>query len=119
MERAGTKDEEGRWLPGFRCYGAFIGSDDYVRQQLRKEATRICTDIDKVMHLLREDSQAAWVILSSAMVHQLDYSLTLQYPSDMLECARVLDTRLWAALEQVSGQHLIAKVEEGGGVECV
>ena len=119
MERAGTKDEEGRWLPGFRCYGVFIGSNDYVRHQLRKESTRICSDIDKVMHLLREDSQAAWVILSSAMVHQLDYSLTLQYPSDSLECAEMVDARVWAAVEQLAGQPHIARGEEGAGVECI
>ena len=119
MERAGTKDEEGRWLPGFRCYGVFIGSNDYVRHQLRKESTRICSDIDKVMQLLREDSQAAWVILSSAMVHQLDYSLTLQYPSDSLECAEMVDARVWAAVEQLAGQPHIARGEEGAGVECI
>ena len=58
------------------------------------EATRICQEIDKMMHLLHRDSQAAWVILSTAMAHQLDYSLSLQYPTDMLECATRLDARL-------------------------
>ena len=120
MKRAGTEEEEGgAWLPGFRCYGVYIGSDRYVQQMLAKEATRICGEIDKVMHLLRRDSQAAWVILSSAMAHQLDYSLSLQYPSDMLECATRVDARLWQALEQLAGQHHIPRGEEGAGVECV
>ena len=43
----------------------------------------------------------------------------MQYPSDMLEGSRVLEGRLWAALEEVSGQPHIARGEEGGGVECV
>ena len=53
------------------------------------------------------------------MAHQLDYSLTLQYPSDMLECATRVDARLWQALEQPAGQHRIPRGEEGAGVECV
>ena len=71
------------------------------------------------MHLLRDDPQAAWVLLSSAHAHQLDYSLTLQYPSDMREGAKMLDNRLWTALEQVSGQHHIARADEGRGTECI
>ena len=70
------------------------------------------------MHLLRDDCQAAWVILSTAMAHQLDYSLTLQYPSDVLECAEMVDARIWSALEQLSGQLQIPR-REGGGIECV
>ena len=86
MEQAGIRAEEGGpWLSGFRCYGVYIGSDAYVRHMLKKEAERICGEIDQVMHLLRKDSHAAWILLSTAMAHQLDYSLTLQYPSDMLE----------------------------------
>ena len=119
MKRAGIEDEGGAWLPGFRCYGVYIGSDSYVRYMLAKEATRICQEIDKMMHLLRRDSQAAWVILSTAMAHQLDYSLSLQYPSDMQECATRVDARLWTALEQLAGQHRIPRGEEGAGVECV
>ena len=71
------------------------------------------------MHLLRNDSQAAWVILSTAMAHQLDYSLTLQYPSDVLECAKAVDDRLWAAMEQLASQPCIPRGEEGAGIECV
>ena len=49
-----------------------------------------------MMHLLRNDSQAAWVILSTAMAHQLDYILTLRYPSDMLEWMYA-SGRLWSS----------------------
>ena len=120
MERAGVEAEEGGdWLPGFRCYGVFIGSDRYVQHMLLEEGKRICKEIDQVMRLLRADTQAAWVILSTAMAHQLDYSLTLQYPSDMLECATMVDARLWTALEQLAGQTRIPRGEEGAGVECV
>ena len=31
MERAGTRvGEDGPWMPGFRCYGVYIGSNAYV-----------------------------------------------------------------------------------------
>ena len=119
MERAGVWDENGVWRPGLRCYGVFLGSPEYVRHMLRGEAERICTEIDKVMHLLRNDLQSAWAILSSALAHQLDYSLSLQYPSDSLEAAQIVDDRIWSALEQLADQPHIARGEEGGGIECV
>ena len=87
-----------QWLPGFTCYGVEIGSDAFVKHSLRARVQEVIDQVDKVMHLLRDDPQAAWVLLSTAHAHQLDYSLTLQYPSDMLEGAEMLDARLWAAL---------------------
>ena len=93
MPRAGL-EVEGQWQPGFTCYGVEIGSQAYVRHRLSVRVEELVSQVDKVNHLLREDAQAAWVLLSTALAHQLDYSLTLQYSSDMLECARVLDTRL-------------------------
>ena len=119
MKRAGLELEGGGFHPGFRCYGVFIGSDEYVRSMLKREGERLCSEIDKMMHLLRDDCQAAWVILSTAMAHQLDYSLTLQYPTDVLECAKMVDARIWAALEQLAGQPTIARGEEGGRAACV
>ena len=110
MERAGIWDENGVWRPGLRCYGVFLGSPEYVRHKLRGEADRICTEIDKVMHLLRNDLQSAWAILSSALAHQLDYSLSLQYPSDSLECAQIVDGRIWSAMEQLADQPHIAQL---------
>ena len=119
MKRAGLESDGGGFHPGFRCYGVFIGSDEYVRSMLKQEGERLCSEIDKMMHLLRDDCQAAWVILSTAMAHQLDYSLTLQYPTDVLECAQMLDARIWAALEQLAGQATIARGVEGGQAACV
>ena len=118
MPLAGVK-VEAQWLPGFTCYGVEIGLDAYIRHRLGERGEELIGEVDRVMHLLRDDTQPAWVLLSTALSHQLDYSLTLQYPSDMLEVATSLDTRLWAALEQVSGQSHIPRVEERGGVECV
>ena len=64
----------------------------YVQHMLRKQAEQICSEMDKVMQLLLKNSQAAWILMStSAMAHQLDYNLTLQYPGDMLESANMVD----------------------------
>ena len=48
-------------------------------------------EVDKVMKLLKDNHQAAWVLLSTSLSKQLDFSLTLQYPSDMLEPAAEMD----------------------------
>jgi hypothetical protein len=57
MERAGKRAEEGGpWLPGFRCYGVFVGSDSYVWHMLGQVVARIYDKVDKVTHLLRADS---------------------------------------------------------------
>ena len=67
----------------------------YVQHMLRKQAEQICSEMDKVMQLLLKNSQAAWILMSTAMAHQLDYNLTLQYPgdniTDMLESANMVD----------------------------
>ena len=63
----------------------------YVQHMLRKQAEQICSEMDKVMQLLLKNSQAAWILMSTAMAHQLDYNLTLQYPGDMLESANMVD----------------------------
>ena len=42
-------------------------------------------------------------------------SLALQYPSDSLESAEMVDARVWKALEQLAGQPHIARGEEGAG----
>ena len=121
MDRAGLQVGD-RWLPGFRAYGVFIGSKEYVKFSLMEKVAGLGglrEEVDKVMEVLKEDSQAAWVLLSTSLSQQLDYSLSLQYPSDMLEAAAAMDQRLWEALQQVSGQSHIPRGEEGLGIECV
>ena len=113
------EEVDGRWLPGFTCYGVEIGCDAFVKHKLDIKVAELVKEVDDIMELLAEDKQAAWTILSTAVAHQLDYSLTLQYPTDMLEGAAALDARIWQALEQLAGQERIPRGEEGLGVECV
>ena len=71
------------------------------------------------MDLLKKDGQSAWVLLSASLSSQLEYLLTLQYPSDVLEIAADVDGRIWQALEQLSAQAFIPRGQEGGGYSCV
>ena len=45
IEEGSIKDDEGNILKGLKVYGIPIGSEEYVRQFLKEEATRICKDI--------------------------------------------------------------------------
>ena len=82
MPRAGVEVGE-QWLAGFQCYGVAIGSAEYVEYVLGEKVEDLRNDVDKVMDLLEEHHHAAWVLLSTSFSQQLDYLLTLQYPTDM------------------------------------
>ena len=107
------------WHPGFTCYGVEIGSSGYIRHMLGERLSRLKEEVDNLMALLKDNNQAAWVVLSSSLAQTLDYSLTLQYPSDILEVSRDLDARLWTAFEQLAGQPRIPRGNEGLGFECM
>ena len=118
MPRAGVQVGN-QWLAGFQCYGVAIGSPEYVEYTLGEKVEELCQDVDKVMDLLKDDLHAAWVLLSTSLSQQLDYLLTLQYPSDMMGPARAMEAKLWEMLEHVAGQPRIPQGEEDMGVECV
>ena len=67
MPLAGVKVGE-QWLPGFTCYGVEIESDAFVKHSLRARVQDVIDQMDKVMHLLRDNPQAAW---SSSQQHTL------------------------------------------------
>ena len=71
------------------------------------------------MSLLDGHHHACWVLLSASFSYQLDYLLTLQYPSEIEGSARSMEARLWEVLENLAGQPRIPQGEEGLGVECV
>ena len=118
MPRAGVVVEE-QWLAGFMCYGVAIGSPEYVEYILGEKVEELRGDVDKVMALLEDHHHAAWVLLSTSFSQQLDYLLTLQYPSDMEGPARNMEAKLWEVLEHLAGQPRIPQGEEGLGTECV
>ena len=113
------EDVEGSWLPGFKCYGAYIGSNQYVKFKLGQKVEELISDIDTIIELLKEDSHAAWSMLSRILTQQFDYLQSLQYPSNIAEAAERLDSRIWRAVEQHAGQGHLPRKEGGLGWECV
>ena len=103
---------EGRFEPGFICYGIPMGSDAYVGKALwEKAAGRQPGDLEKVTSILAKDSQALWVTVHRSIAHKMDYHLSLCYPSDILPVARHLDAVVWAAFERAVGQHVPRRQE--------
>ena len=88
----------GVWFPGFLCYGVAIGSKGFVDHFLGSKIKQLSNEMDKVMEILKDDNQAAWVLLLTSLAHQLDYSLTLQYPRDIIPFASNLDNHIWSIL---------------------
>ena len=109
---------EGRFEPGFICYGIPMGTDAYVSKALWEKAEEVKLDLEKVSNILAEDNQALWVALHRSIAHKMDYHLSLCYPTDILPVARHLDSALWSAFELAVGQH-VPRQEEGLGLECV
>ena len=71
MPRAGEM-VGGQWEAGFMCYGIAIGTKRYVQSRLQGKVEKLSGDIDQVMDLLQQDSQAAWTLLSCSLSSQLD-----------------------------------------------
>ena len=57
MPLAGVKVGD-HWHPGFTCYGVEIGSEGFVKHNLKERVQEVVGQVDKVMHLLRDDPQA-------------------------------------------------------------
>ena len=117
LKRAGAM-VDGRFEPGFICYGIPLGSDSYVRHALWTKAAEVERDINKVVEVLAEDSQALWVAIHRSLAHKMDYHLSLCYPSDILPVAKYLDSVIWGAFERAVGQQ-VPRRDEGKGWECV
>ena len=62
--------------------------------------------------------QAIWTVLQCSLSQKLDWQLNLNYPLDVEEAAKMLDSELWSLLEFAASQH-IPRTGEGMGVECV
>ena len=89
----------GVFCPGFICYGIPIGCDTFVRTKLFEKVEEVAKGADKACEVLGKDSQALWTVLRSSVAQQLDYHMSLCYPSDMKAAAEHLDGVLWRVLE--------------------
>ena len=119
MRRAGEV-VDGEWEHGFMCYGMAVGSDKYVRNRLMAKVDEVTDQVNSVRKVLgpQKDLQAILAVLQCSLSQKLDWQLSLNYPSDVKEAAKKLDSELWRLLEFASSQH-IPRAEEGMGVECI
>ena len=61
----------GKWEPGFICYGVPIGSDKYVLHMLNLKMEEIEREAEQVLTVLEEEKQALWTTLRSSLSHKL------------------------------------------------
>ena len=117
MKRAGEV-VDGEWENGFMCYGIAVGSDN-VRNRLMAKVDEVTDQLNSVRKVLgpQKDLQAIWAVLQCSLSQKLDWQLSLNYPSDVREVSKKLDSELWRLLEFASSQR-IPRAEEGMGVEC-
>ena len=94
-----------------------MGSDPFVRHMLRKKVEEVVEGAERACNTMVREKQGLWTILRSSLSQQLDYWLSLCYPSDVQEAASYLDTALWGVLERATGLH-IPRGDEGLGWEC-
>ena len=72
---------DGKWEPGFICYGAPIGSDQYVLAMLDEKLAEVKEEVKKMCVILKDERQALWTVLRSSISKKLYYWLSLKYPS--------------------------------------
>ena len=94
-----------------------MGSDPYVRHMLQKKVEEVAEGAEKACSALEGEKQGLWTVQRSSLSQQLDYWLSLCYPSDIREAARHLDFVLWGVLQKATGLQ-IPRVDEGLGWEC-
>ena len=109
---------DGVFYPGMEVYGVAVGHNQYVANWLENKVEEIREVVDKTCSLLDDDLQAKWTLLTSSVAQKMSYTLSLQYPSDILPAATKVDDILWSMMERATGLH-IPREEEGRGVECV
>ena len=120
MKVAGIKVRD-RFYPGMVVYGIPVGCDEYVQHMLEETVDEIASEANKVKDVLIGESQAMWGVLSSSLMHKLDWHLTLCYPSDIRQAAERLDGVYWSILETVARISIPRSVtvhQGGGGAEA-
>ena len=90
---------DGQWENGFVCYGVPIGSDSFVKAKMKVKVEEVKEGTVRTRQVLGGEKQALWTILRQSFVQQLDWWLTLLYPSQVKEAALELDKVLWEVLE--------------------
>ena len=108
FERAGVQ-VEGKFQPGFKCYGIPVGSDAFVKQVLEDKVKGLTDQHRVAMEVLgTRDRHSLWVGLRSSLSSQFDWLLQCCYPSQVEAAAIQMDVSLWSVLEAAVGQKIPA-----------
>ena len=111
---------EGRFLPGFLCYGSPVGCDEYVELKLTEIAVKILEDAQKSVEVLHLDRQALWTSLRASIAQRFDYWCQLALPSSSKPVAALLDEKLWLVLDAALGFKVPRRGElVGQDVDCI
>ena len=82
------------WLTGFKCYGVYIGSKQFVQHCLSLKVDTLIAKVDKVFELL----QAVLSLLLASISQQFDLLFSLKYPSDMHLAVERIDKKFELSL---------------------
>ena len=80
----------------------------YVRNKLLVKVAEVVHQINSVRRILgpHKDLQAMWTLLQCSLSRKLDWQLSLNYPSDVEEAAKNLDSELRSQLEFSASEHI-------------
>ena len=70
--------------------------------------------VEKTCSLLQDDLQAKWSLLTTLVAQKMSYSLSLQYPSDMMEAARKIAVGPGPVLPYCGHGDPLSPVQEAG-----
>ena len=90
-------------VSGTTCYGVPIGDRGFVRRALSVKATQVAAAIEETMEVLGDERQALWHVIRLSSACKFDYWLQLNYPTDVVAAAQVVDAALWPAMESCLG----------------
>lgn len=106
-----------RWENGIMVYGVPVGSDTYVRHMLQLKVEEVAKRALRAKQVLHCEKMALWQVLKQSISQQLDWWLTLVYPSLVLEAAQEVDKIIWSVLETAAGSS-IPRGNQGMGWDC-
>ena len=80
---AGT-EVNGIWENGLIVYGVPVGSDEYVKIKMRQKVEEVAKGALRATQVLGSEKQGLWTVLRQSLSQQMDWWLTLVYPSLMV-----------------------------------
>ena len=80
-----------QWENGFICYGFPVGSNSFVKAKMMEKVEEVASKIRRALQVPVGERQRLWTVLRQSFNQQLDWWLTLVYPSLIHDAARRMD----------------------------